>query len=59
MTDDITYLRGAVQLLQMEVTEIKNKLENVVYRFELEELREKIKANETKIKALEEKLGVK
>lgn len=49
MTDDMSYIRGSVSVLQEEIRDIKEKLNNVVYRHELENLRHRIEILEQKL----------
>jgi len=46
--DDINWIHGSLELLQREIADIKEKLGNVVYRHELEALRERITELERK-----------
>ena len=46
--DDISWVHGSLELLQREIADIKEKLNNVVYRHELDALRERIAELERK-----------
>lgn len=46
--DDIHWIHGSLELIQREIADIKEKLNNVVYRHELEALRERIAQLERK-----------
>lgn len=50
--DDITYIHGNLDAIEREITDIKKKLDNIVYRHEFETLRDRIAS-------LEKKLGLK
>lgn len=47
--DEITWIHGSLELIQREVSEIKEKLKNIIYRHEFETLKNRIEAIEKKV----------
>lgn len=53
LEDDVSYLRGAVSLLQQEILEIRDFLKGVVTKEEVEILRISVKELETRLSKME------
>jgi len=47
--DDIRWIHGSLDLLRQEIADIKEKLGNVVYRHELESLRDRVTRLEERV----------
>lgn len=47
--DDVSYIHGSLEVIQREIAEIKKKLDNIVYRHELEAVRGRITVIENKL----------
>lgn len=47
--DEISWIHGTLELIQREITDIKKKLENVIYRHEFEKLKDRIEEIEKKV----------